>query len=82
MPSVHLWPSLAGTVVLLLAIAVLVRGLIRTRTAPAPVRPRDARDGTAADRIEQDLRALDWLHRQGRISGGEYRRERERILRD
>jgi hypothetical protein len=82
MPSVHLWPSLAATAVLLLAIVVLVRGLIRTRTAPAPATPHDPRDGTAVDRMEQDLRALDWLYRQGRISGGEYRRERERTLRD
>jgi hypothetical protein len=67
------------------SLIALVRSLVRRRTAPVRTartsRP-DPRDGSAVDRIEQDLRALDWLYRQGHISGGEYRRERERTLRD
>ena len=85
MPSMHVWPSLALSAVLLVLVVAIVRSVMRGRTAPARAlgqeRP-DPRDRTAVDRIEQDLRALDWLFQQGRISGGEYRRERERILRD
>jgi hypothetical protein len=87
MPSIPLWPSLAAVAALLLVAIALARSVMRSRMTPAqeplslPGRSGGARDRAAVDRIEQDLRALDWLFQQGRISGNEYRRERERTLR-
>jgi hypothetical protein len=88
MPPILLWPSLAAAAALLLVTVALARSAMRSRTTPAgaprgrPGRSGGPRDRMAVDRIEQDLRALDWLWQQGRIGGHEYRRERERILRD
>jgi hypothetical protein len=82
-------PWLAAAAVLLLAAAMPARSVMRGLRAHSDQsahgrRGRSAgpRDRTAVDRIEQDLRALDWLWRQGRISSQEYRRQREQVLRD
>jgi hypothetical protein len=82
--SSSLWPSLAASVVLLIAAVALVRTLRRGHDAATGRRPepRGARDAATVDRIEQDLRALHWLWQQGRISTQEYRRARERAVRD
>jgi hypothetical protein len=89
MPSFPWWLSLPVIAGLLSAAAVLARSARRRRMAAGGDerqarlgRPGPARDRTAVDRIEQELRALDWLWQQGRISRQEYQRQRELTLRD